>query len=119
MFSIAMETGRLSRRPIFKMLDGERVRQGFVEHGDFAGCLSIYQHIFSRWSNFFIAGMAKEGSTQPEVERDRSAGPHGASEGRGLKKRRTLGSSASGAAVGNHRKPSKGSAARLSVRFSF
>jgi hypothetical protein len=71
--------------------EGERVRQGFVEHGDFAGCLSIYQHTFSRWSNFFITGMAKERSAQPGVERDRSAGPHGPSEGRGLKKRRTLG----------------------------
>jgi integrase len=35
MFSIAMEAGKLSRRPVFKMLDGEKVRQGFVEHGDF------------------------------------------------------------------------------------
>jgi integrase len=35
MFSIAIETGRLSRRPVFKMLDGEKIRQGFVEHGDF------------------------------------------------------------------------------------
>ena len=35
MFSIQVEAGTLSRRPVFKMLDGEKVRQGFVEHGDF------------------------------------------------------------------------------------
>lgn len=39
MFSIAIEAEKLSRRPIFKMLDGERVRQGFVEHGDFCRLL--------------------------------------------------------------------------------
>ncbi len=35
MFSLAMESEKLSRKPVFKMLKGERVRQGFVEHGDF------------------------------------------------------------------------------------
>lgn len=35
MFSVAIEAGKLSRRPVFKMLDGEKIRQGFVEHGDF------------------------------------------------------------------------------------
>ena len=35
MFSIAIEAGKLSRRLVFKMLDGEKVRQGFVDHGDF------------------------------------------------------------------------------------
>jgi len=35
MLSLAVEAGKLSRKPRFKMLDGERVRQGFLEHGDF------------------------------------------------------------------------------------
>lgn len=35
MFSLAIEAGKLSRRPKFYMLGGEKVRQGFVEHGDF------------------------------------------------------------------------------------
>ena len=39
MFSIAVDTGKLSRRPKFSMLDGENVRQGFVEHGDFCRLL--------------------------------------------------------------------------------
>ena len=40
MFSIAVETGKLSRRPKFNLLDGERARQGFVEHGDFCRLLA-------------------------------------------------------------------------------
>jgi len=35
MLSLAVETGKLSRKPRFKILDGEKVRQGFLEHGDF------------------------------------------------------------------------------------
>jgi len=33
--SLAVNDGKLSRKPKFQMLDGERVRQGFLEHGDF------------------------------------------------------------------------------------
>ena len=35
MLSLAVELEKLSFKPKFKMLDGERVRQGFLEHGDF------------------------------------------------------------------------------------
>jgi len=35
MLSLAVESGKLSRRPKFKLLDGENVRQGFLAHGDF------------------------------------------------------------------------------------
>jgi integrase len=35
MFSLAIEAEKLARRPKFNMLDGEKVRQGFVDHGDF------------------------------------------------------------------------------------
>ncbi len=35
MFSLAIEGGTFSHKPVFKMLKGEKVRQGFVEHGDF------------------------------------------------------------------------------------
>ena len=35
MLSLAVESEKLSRKPRFKMLDGEKVRQGFLEHGDF------------------------------------------------------------------------------------
>ena len=35
MFTLAIESGDLTRKPVFKMLKGEKTRQGFVEHGDF------------------------------------------------------------------------------------
>ena len=35
MLSLAVELEKLSFKPRFKMLDGEKVRQGFLEHGDF------------------------------------------------------------------------------------
>jgi len=35
MFSLAIEAGKLTRKPVFKMLMGEKVRQGFVDHADF------------------------------------------------------------------------------------
>jgi integrase len=39
MLSLAVELKKLSWRPKFKLLDGERVRQGFLEHGDFVTLL--------------------------------------------------------------------------------
>ena len=39
MLSIAVDSGKLSWRPRFKMLEGEKVRQGFLEHGDFLNLL--------------------------------------------------------------------------------
>ena len=35
MLSLAVEAGKLSRKPKFKLLEGEKVRQGFLEHRDF------------------------------------------------------------------------------------
>ncbi len=49
MFSLAMESGKLSRKPVFKMLKGERVRQGFVEHGDF---LRLLGHLLTHLKSF-------------------------------------------------------------------
>ncbi len=40
MLSLAVASGKLSRKPKFQMLDGEKVRQGFLEHGDFLALLS-------------------------------------------------------------------------------
>jgi integrase len=40
MLSLAVNAGKLSRKPRFQLLDGERVRQGFLEHGDFLALLS-------------------------------------------------------------------------------
>jgi len=35
MFTLAVEAGKLSRRPKFKLLEGEKVREGFIDHGQF------------------------------------------------------------------------------------
>jgi integrase len=40
MFSLAAEANKISRKPKFKLLEGERVRQGFLEHGEFLLLLS-------------------------------------------------------------------------------
>ena len=56
MFSIAVETGKLCRRPVFKMLDGEKIRQGFVEHGDFLRVLTFLPEHFSQFIEFLYYG---------------------------------------------------------------
>lgn len=35
MLTLALEAGKLSRRPKFKLLQGEKVREGFIDHGQF------------------------------------------------------------------------------------
>ena len=40
MLSLAVDAGKLSRKPKFRLLDGERVREGFLEHGEFLVLLS-------------------------------------------------------------------------------
>ena len=40
MLSLAVDAGKLARKPKFQMIDGERVREGFLEHGEFLVLLS-------------------------------------------------------------------------------
>ena len=40
MLSLAVDAGNLSRKPKFKLLDGEQVREGFLENGEFYVLLS-------------------------------------------------------------------------------
>ncbi len=40
MLSLAVELKKISFKPKFKMLDGEKIRQGFLEHGDFLTLLN-------------------------------------------------------------------------------
>jgi integrase len=42
MFTLALEAGRLSRRPYFPRLPEGQPRQGFMEHGEY---LAIRQHL--------------------------------------------------------------------------
>jgi len=60
MFSIAVDAGKLSRRPRFKMLEGEKVRQGFVEHGDFLRLLGELASCVSQLVEFlYYSGWRK------------------------------------------------------------
>jgi integrase len=77
MFSLAIENGKLCRKPVFKMLGGERVRQGFVEHGDFLRLLDcLPQHLrpfveflyYSGWRK----GAARLETLDPELSGWRS-----------------------------------------------
>jgi integrase len=52
MFSLAVEKRMLSRVPVFKMLEGEHVREGFVSPGDFTrllGFFADYQQPVAEW----------------------------------------------------------------------
>lgn len=55
----------LSRVPVFKMLEGERVRQGFVSPADFTRLLGFIPSIFAPSPNGFIvaAGENRRRST--------------------------------------------------------
>src|SRR5215510_7976366 len=65
MFSI--QAGKLSCRLIFKMLDGDRVRQGFVEHGDFVRLLAeLPDHLKPLVEFLYYAGWRKSAARNLE-----------------------------------------------------
>jgi integrase len=41
MLTLAVEAGKLLRRPKFKLLEGEKVREGFIDHGQFLVLLDM------------------------------------------------------------------------------
>jgi len=56
MFSLSIEAEKLSRRPRFKMLEGEKIRQGFVEHGDFLRLLTFLPEHLAQLVEFLYYG---------------------------------------------------------------
>jgi integrase len=67
MMSLAIEAGKLSRRPIFKMLDGEKVRQGFLDHGDFLRLLGeLPEHIQPLVEFLYYGGWRKSAARNLE-----------------------------------------------------
>jgi integrase len=67
MFSIAIEAEKLSRLPKFNMLDGERVRQGFVDHGDFLRLLGeLPEHIRPIVEFLYFGGWRKSAARSLE-----------------------------------------------------
>ncbi len=60
MFSLAVQAGKLSRKPRFQMLDGERIRQGFLEHGDFLQLLDKLPEYLKPVTEFlYLSGWRK------------------------------------------------------------
>ena len=60
MFSIQIDGGKLSRKPKFVMLDGEKVREGFVDHGDFLRVLGgLPEHLKPAVEFLYYAGWRK------------------------------------------------------------
>ena len=64
MFSLAMESGKLSRKPVFKMLKGEKVRQGFVEHGDFLRLLGYLPEYLKPFVEFLYYSGWRKGAAK-------------------------------------------------------
>jgi len=60
MLTLAVQAGKLSRRPKFHMLDGERVREGFLEHGDFLVLLdNLPDHLKPIVEFLYLSGWRK------------------------------------------------------------
>ena len=60
MLSLAVTSGKLSRKPRFKLLDGEKVRQGFLEHGDFLTLLrNLPDHLKPVIEFLYLSGWRK------------------------------------------------------------
>jgi len=60
MLTLALNAGKLSRRPRLQMLEGERVRQGFLEHGDFLVLLSkLPDHLKPVVEFLYLSGWRK------------------------------------------------------------
>ncbi|MCZ6625836.1 MAG: site-specific integrase [Deltaproteobacteria bacterium] len=64
MFSLAMESGKLSRKPVFKMLKGEKVRQGFVEHCDFLKLLDYLPEYLKPFVEFLYYSGWRKGAAK-------------------------------------------------------
>lgn len=60
MLSLAVELKKFSLKPKFKLLDGERVRQGFLEHGDFLRLLdNLPEYLRSMVEFLYLSGWRK------------------------------------------------------------
>src|SRR5262249_43363092 len=67
MFTLAVDEGKLSRRPKFTMLDGEQIRQGFVEHADFTWLLGkLPAYLRSLIEFLYYAGWRKSAARNLE-----------------------------------------------------
>lgn len=118
MLSIAVDAGKLSRRPKFDMLDGEKVRQGFVEHGDFCRLLGHLPDALKPAVEFlYYGGWRKSPVVTLNGKRLICTGGPRGSRPR-TQKRRVMGVAAIRPPVGDCSSESQSAPARLSLCFS-
>ncbi|MGH7774319.1 MAG: tyrosine-type recombinase/integrase [Candidatus Binatia bacterium] len=70
MFTLAVKNGRLTYRPKFELLEGERVRQGFLEHGDFIRLLSNLPEYLQPLTEFLYLSGWRKGAARKLEWRD-------------------------------------------------
>jgi integrase len=60
MLTLALEAGKLSRRPKFKLLEGEKIREGFIDHGEFLVLLDrLPEHLKPLIEFLYLSGWRK------------------------------------------------------------
>ena len=64
MLTLAVDAGKLARKPKFPMLDGERVREGFLGHGEFLVLLSNLPGYIKPIAEFLYLSGWRKGEAQ-------------------------------------------------------
>ena len=78
MLTLAVDLGKISWRPKFKLLDGEKVREGFLQHGDFLAISRSLAGVPERLCPVsLLRGMAQRSGKKPPVERHRPGDQNG------------------------------------------
>jgi integrase len=64
MLSLAVKLGKISWRPKFEALDGENVREGFLQHGDFLALLENLPEYLKDFVQFLYYGGWRKGAAR-------------------------------------------------------
>src|SRR4030095_12495727 len=64
MLTLAVELSKLSWRPKFKLLDGEKVREGFLQHGDFLTVADNLPEHYRDFVSFLYFGGWRKGAAR-------------------------------------------------------
>ena len=64
MLTLAVDLKRLSWRPKFKLLDGEKVREGFLQHGEFLAIVDNLPEYLKDFISFLYYGGWRKGAAR-------------------------------------------------------
>jgi integrase len=64
MLTLAVDLGKISWRPKFKLLDGENVREGFLQHGDFLALVEALPEYLKDFVRFLYYGGWRKGAAR-------------------------------------------------------